>query len=731
MALTSGTRLGPYEISGAIGAGGMGEVYRATDTRLGREVAVKVLPAGFAQEADRLARFEREAKVIAALNHPNICQIYDIGPNYLVMEYIDGAVPCAPLAPADAIRLALGITAALGAAHSKGITHRDLKPANVLVTKSGIKLLDFGLARVDNYEGAGDAETHSALSMAGAVMGTVAYMSPEQAQGKRADARSDIFSLGLLLYELLSGRQAFVGESATDTMAAIIRDEPTPLRSPLGNVPAGLIDVVMRCLRKAPAARFQTAIEIEAALEALTAVRVDEPPSIAVLPFLNMSADKENEYFGDGLAEEIINALTRVPGLRVIARTSAFAFKDKQEDVRRIAEMLGVRNMLEGSVRKAAGRIRVTAQLITAADGSHLWSARYDREMTDVFAVQDEIAHAVVDALKSYLGPPMPRRAAKRPVDVEAYHLYVKGLHYIHKLTPEGTEAGARLFEQALAVDPHFALPLATLANAQFIRIMTGTAPASEAAPLGIQFAERALALDDSLGEAVGVRALLWALYQHRWHDALKEFERAIALNPASALTPHYYAVVLTGLNRLAEAETWQREAIKGDPFRPVGHFFMARVLVSMRRFEDATEHARREIEVAPDYWTGHAALGLALLRSGDPPRAVRAMEAVLSPLGHYATGWRGCAYILAGQPERAVRLLEELRTAAEGRYVSAFPSAMIHAELGDIAAAFECLEKSFSERDFELYNLLTETSFDKMRSEPAYTDLLRRMNLG
>ena len=726
MALPLGARLGPYEITASIGAGGMGEVYRAKDTRLDRDVAIKVLPAGFAQDADRRARFEREAKAVAALNHPNICQIYDIGPDYLVMEYIEGAAPCGPLAPAEAVKLAIGISAALGAAHGKGITHRDLKPANVLVTKSGVKLLDFGLAR---FTDTGEAATNAALSMAGAVMGTVAYMSPEQAQGKLADPRSDIFALGLLLYELLSGRQAFAGESAVDTMAAIIRDEPAPLRSPLGPAPAGLIDVVMRCLRKAPAARFQTMDEIQTALEEWTAVRVEEPPSVAVLPFLNMSSDKENEYFGDGLAEEIINALTRVPGLRVIARTSAFAFKGKQEDVRRIAELLGVRNVLEGSVRKAGNRIRVTAQLITAADGSHLWSERYDREMTDVFAVQDEIAHATVDALKIHLGTPTPRRTT-RQADVEAYHLYITGLHHMHKLTPDSIETGARLFEQALAIDPYFALPLATLANVQFLRIILGTAPAQEAAPLGVQFAERALALDASLGEAVGMRALMWALYQHRWQDAVNEFERAISLNPASALTPHYYAIVLCGMNRLADAARWQAEAIKADPFRPVGHFFMARVRVSMRRFDEAIEHARRAIEVAPEYWAGHAALGLALLRSGDPAAAVRAMEAVPSPLGHYSTGWRGCAYILAGEREKAARLLDELQGAGQRRYISAFPSAMIRAELGDTGAAFALLERAFGERDFELYNLLTEPAFDRMRSELAYTDLVRRMNL-
>jgi serine/threonine protein kinase len=401
MPLSVGDKLGPYEILAPIGAGGMGEVYRARDARLDRFVAIKVSAAQFSE------RFEREAKAIAALNHPNICQIYDIGPNYLVMEYIDGTPLHGPLPRDHALRYAVHICDALNAAHEKNITHRDLKPGNILVTASGgVKLLDFGLAKIGTASAppAPDAATESmGLTEAGTVLGTAPYMSPEQAKGEVVDERSDIFSFGLMLYEMLSGRRAFSRNSAIETMAAILHMEPEPLQ-----VPPALQSILARCLRKSPAERFQSMTQVKEALQAATS-GVSAPatapsrktPSIAVLPFANMSRDADDEYFSDGLAEEIINALTHVGGLKVIARTSAFSFKGKNEDIRRIAEALGVTNILEGSVRRAGNRVRVTAQLIAAADGSHLWSERYDRELEDVFAIQHEIASAITGRPRS------------------------------------------------------------------------------------------------------------------------------------------------------------------------------------------------------------------------------------------------------------------------------------------------------------------------------------------
>ena len=422
----------------------MGEVYKARDTRLDRMVAIKVSRTEFTE------RFEHEARTVAALNHPNICTLHDVGPNYLVMEYIEGSQLKGPLPVDQALKCAVQICDALDAAHAKGITHRDLKPANIMVTREGVKLLDFGLSKVSQ---AGQPSVTQTLS--GAILGTPAYMSPEQAEGKPADARSDIFSFGAVLYEMLSGRRAFEGESAISTMAAVLHQEPRRLEAP----PA-LERVVARCLEKQAGRRFQTMLELLEALgKAQAAAPVEQQPSIAVLPFANLSADKENEYFSDGLAEEILNLLAKIPGLKVIARTSSFAFRGKEQDITKIAEALRVRTILEGSVRRAGNRLRVTAQFINAADGTHLWSERYDRDMTDVFAIQDEIGQAISEALKVRLAP----RA--QAVNIEAYQNYLKGQYYSVRFTPESLAKAKECFEQALAIDPNYAPAYSGLAG--------------------------------------------------------------------------------------------------------------------------------------------------------------------------------------------------------------------------------------------------------------------------
>jgi TolB-like protein len=529
MALTIGTRLGPYEILAPIGAGGMGEVWKATDTRLGRVVAIKVLSGPHSD------RFEQEARAIAALNHPHICTLHDVGPNYLVMEYIEGVALSGPLPVEETLRLALQIAGALEAAHAKGITHRDLKPANILVTKEGVKLLDFGLAKqLDGTDGTRTIE--------GTILGTPSYMAPEQIEGKPCDARSDVFSFGAVLYEMLAGSRAFEG------MASVLRDDPKP--------PPALERVVMRCLEKQAARRFQTMTELREALgkAAQADAAVQQQPSIAVLPFANMSADKENEYFSDGLAEEILNLLAKIPGLKVIARTSSFAFRGKEQDITKIAEALRVQNILEGSVRRAGNRIRVTAQLIHAADGTHLWSERYDRELADVFAVQDEISAAIAQELQLKLSPQAaakPRYTPKLP----AYEAYLKARHYHWKFTPEAMAQAKAFYEQAIALDPQFALAQVFYADLLGLRATLGAAPAHETMPAARAVAQRALELDPSLPEAHAILCAFAAAYDYEWKEAAHRFTLATASAAASPWVLAYLgAFYLLALGRRMEA---------------------------------------------------------------------------------------------------------------------------------------------------------------------------------
>jgi len=575
MPATPGTRVGPYDILALLGSGGMGEVYKATDTRLGRTVAIKFLRREY---TDRL---HREARAIAALNHPHICTIHDVGPDYLVMEYLEGGPLSSPVPPDHAIRLALQIAAALEAAHAKGIVHRDLKPGNIFVTPAGVKLLDFGLAKLMPGQD-GFADTLS-LSQAGALVGTVAYMSPEQAQAKPLDARSDIFSFGLVLYEMLSGQRAFAADTGIAIMAAIVRDEPRPLK-----VLPELERIVARCLRKSPAERFQTMGEVRAALERISVKKEEQQPSIAVLPFSNMSADKENEYFSDGLAEEILNSLVRIPGLKVTARTSSFAFRGKEQDIRGIAEALDVKTILEGSVRKAGNRVRVTAQLINAADGYHLWSERYDRELTDVFAVQDEIAAAIAGALKLKLsgaGTPVHRHTPSLP----AYEAYLKGLHCLLKANPEGWAQGREFFQQAVALDPQYAEPHTQLAQHYMLLWANGVRPAHEMVPLIRVEAQKAVDLFDDAAHAQ--LAAVAAAYDYDWKEAERRFQLAIGdSQPPPEMSINYAMFILVPSGRLQEAVSLLEKAVALDPLHIPLRYCLAVCLTSAEMYDGALE---------------------------------------------------------------------------------------------------------------------------------------------
>ena len=724
MPLSPGDKLGPYEILGAIGAGGMGEVYKASDTRLGRDVAIKVSAERYNE------RFEREAKAIASLNHTHICQVYDVGPNYLVMELIDGAPILTkdkpgPLVLDAALRCALQICDALEAAHKKNITHRDLKPGNILMTASGVKLLDFGLAKVGSA-GAAEAESDATQTMplteAGTVLGTAAYMSPEQAKGEEADARSDIFSFGVVLYELLAGRRAFSRKSSIETMAAVVRDEPAAL-----DVPVSVAAVVTRCLRKLPADRFQTIVEVRAALQQASEQAASKPekpiPSIAVLPFANMSGDKENEYFSDGLAEEILNLLAKIPNLKVIARTSSFAFRGKEQDITQIAETLRVQNILEGSVRKADNRIRVTAQLINATDGSHLWSERYDRELTDIFAIQDEISQAISRELQVRLAP----RA--QPVNLEAYQLYLKGQYHRVRFTPESMAKAKEFFEQASAIDPNYAPAYSGLATYYGSLAALGMKSGGVMMPLAKAIAEKALALDPANSEAHSVLGVAAGVFDYDWGLAETHHRKAMAAEPVPAMVRYRYAgYYLIPLGRVQEAIAECRLALETDPLSMPVHNFMVISLIQARHYREAIEHARRALEIDSTFYLLWSNLGWNQLHAGFPQEAMASCKrtVALAPWFSYGEWHLAAAYHLAGNHERSQELVRKL-AALHGRTAGA---AMCYVVTGEVDAMFEALDGAYQQRDPVLCFIQGDEIFDPYRADPRFQALLRKMNL-
>jgi eukaryotic-like serine/threonine-protein kinase len=703
MPLSAGDKLGPYEVLAPVGAGGMGEVYRAIDPRLNRIVAIKQL------KGQHTARFEHEARAIAALNHPHICQIYDVGPDYLVLEYVEGAPLAGPMTEADAVRAALQIAAALEAAHAKGILHRDLKPGNILMTAAGAKLLDFGLAKLVSDD---DATRTIGVS------GTPLYMSPEQAEGKTLDARSDVFSFGAVLYELLAGRRAF------DSLAGVLRDEPRPLEAS-----SGLQKIVTRCLRKSPADRFASAGELRAALEVLTTRSAAQQPSIAVLPFANMSRDADDEYFSDGLAEEIINALVKVPGLKVIARTSAFAFKGQNTDIRKIAETLGVTTVLEGSVRRSGNRIRVTAQLITAADGSHLWSERYDREMADVFAVQDEISAAISGALQVKLSPAAaakPRYTPKLP----AYEALLKAKYFHWKVTTESMEQAKVFYEQAIALDPQYALAQATYADYLYGRTTIGISRLREVAPVARALARRALELEPSLPEGHLVLGCLAAYLDYDWKESESECLLATASDAASAHCYFGFGFSLHLAGRGQEAVKRVEQAVQRDPLQTTIRNWLGITLGTVGRDAEAEEQFRQTMHLDSNFFWAYIFLAEFYAARGRFTEALPIAEKAFTLTPWYPPSVGIYAGLLArlGQPDRGKELIEKLGSGEI--YGASGGWAIFHICCGEIDLAADWSEKAIAERD-PIGTLTLQTPlFEPLRASARWPKLAALMNL-
>jgi serine/threonine protein kinase len=583
-----GAHIGAYRLVSLIGRGGSGEVWKARDERLQRFVAIKRL-----KQAHEV-RFREEARNIASLNHPHICQIFDVGEDYLVLEYVEGGPIAGPLPPPDVLRLGAQIADGLEAAHRGGVIHRDLKPSNILLSNSGsIKVVDFGLAKPVRITDSDRTQT-----MTGTVLGTIPYMSPEQVRGETLDQRSDIFSLGAVLYEMACGRRAFMGGSTGEVWSAILRDDPPALaRQDIQNV-------VAQCLQKLRDKRFVSAAEVRDRLSAAAASRTCEAvPAIAVLPFDNNSRDGDSDYFSDGLADDIANKLALLPGLRVTARTSAFAFRHRQQDIREIARQLNVNTILEGSVQRSGDVIRVRAQLINAENGFRIWSGQFDRRMEDVFAVQDEITAEIVKLLRVTLAVSPPPRETE---NIAAYEAWLKGRHHLLKHTPEGLDRSRRFFEEAIALDPAYAAPHISLARYYLGFAVEGLKPSTEMLPLVRREATAALqinARDRRAKALLGVSALI---LDYDWRRAQELFEEPEVPPPGSPEVDQSYAFYLAAAGRYREACAILRRILEIDPLNVAVRARLGNDLNLAEEYDEALIEVSRGLDTGEDYWLLH-----------------------------------------------------------------------------------------------------------------------------
>ena len=762
----------------------MGDVYLAEDTKLGRKVALKVLPPEFAENQERRARFVREAKAASAIDHPNVAHIYEIGEadgiHFIAMQFVDGKNLAArvkgdPLARADIINIGLQVADALDAAHAKGIVHRDIKPANLVLTdRDQIKVLDFGVAKsMAGAVASPDSEAATeAKTVAGVVMGTVHYMSPKQALGRDVDGRSDIFSLGVVLYELTTGRLPFLGGNPTETIERIANAQPDAIARFNYDVPAELERIIHRCLEKDPEERYQTAKDLLIELKhlkrdsesgavvapaprsgkrnpwlafALGAIvlaalagsflllpgdseRID---SLAVLPFENGSADPEAEYFSDGVTESIINSLSKLPDVRVISRTSVFRYKGQAIDPETVGQELGVEALVLGRVVQRGDDLTVSAELVRTDDSGQMWGERYQRKAADIFSIQNDMAREISEALRIQLTAEQEELLTKQYTgSADAYEAYLKGRYHLNRRSEEGLRQAIVHFQEAIDHDPNYASAYTGLADSFGLLGYYYVSP-REAFPRAKQAAERALELDDSLGEAHVSLAYIKLFYDWDFDEAEREFVRGLELNPTYANGHFWYSIYSVVTGRYDEAIERIRMALELEPLSRIINVIYGQWLSDAGRYEEAHEQLRKTLELDPALAYAHRIVGRNYARQGLYSEAVPHYEqAVMLDDSPYRTGLLGQAYAESGRVAEAHGVLARLDELAETRYVSPLERAAVYAGLGDLDKFFEWLERAYEGRASDMPFLRVSPWGEDVEQDPRFAELLRRVGL-